>query len=518
MLFIREIIDSYERFLMNAPLTFLGVDIGAESGRLMAGSWDGHTITLEEQHRFSNGAVPIGQTLRWDLLHLWQQIQDSLSAAARSYGSSVRSIGVDTWALDYVLLSKSGEWLGLPYSYRDLRTSGVVEELIERLGRERIFSESGTQFMEINTLCQLVAAQKQTPELLEQARKFLMIPDWIHWALCGAEVCEFTNATTTQFVNPLTRQWSTALLDDLGIPTHFLPEIIQPGTHLGSLRSSLSKTSGLSGIPVIAPATHDTGSAVVGVPTLKTGSASWAYISSGTWSLVGVELPNAALGEAVQRYNFTNEGGVDGTYRLLKNVMGMWLIQQLRLAFVAAGHSYDYAHLVQLAAHAEPFRSLINPDHVRFLRPTNMVEEVQDFCRESGQLVPETPGQLVRCVLEGLALAYRRVLSQIEEITGEAIEVIHIVGGGGRNALLNQFTADASQKVVIAGPVEATVLGNVLFQAKASGEISTLQELRTVVRDSFEHEMREFPPDSKQVAQWNDAFVRWLDLLKPNSR
>ncbi|MEY2598017.1 MAG: Rhamnulokinase [Verrucomicrobiota bacterium] len=494
---------------MNSPLTFLGVDIGAESGRLMAGLWDGSKITLLEQHRFPNSPVALHQSLRWDLLHLWKNIQDSLSLAARHFGSQVRSIGVDTWGVDYVLMDARGEWLGIPHAYRDVRTRGLVEEVLSILPRETIFAESGTQFLEINTLYQLLAAHRADPALLENARRLLMIPDWIHWALCGSTCSEFSNATTTQLVHPKTRSWSTSLLDRLGMPSHFLPPIVLPGSPLGTLLPEVAHASGLAQIPVIAPGTHDTASAVAAVPTKLTGSPRWAYISSGTWSLIGTEVPEAILTRPVQDTNFTNEGGVDGTYRLLRNSMGMWLIQQLRKALAQNGHAYDYAELVQLAAHADPFRSLIDPDDPRLLRPTDFIPLLQSLCRETQQPIPESPGALVRCILESLALRYRQVIGWIESITGTPIEVIHIVGGGSRNTLLNQFTADATGRPVIAGPVEATALGNVLVQGRACGEIDSLQDLRQVVSDSFHHEMREFLPCSSQRSPWDSAAHAW---------
>ncbi len=497
---------------MRHSLNYLAVDIGAESGRLMAGHWQGSSISLQEIHRFSNGTIPVGGTLRWDLLQLWRQIQNGLQKAAHSMDGSVQSIGVDTWGVDYVLLSRTGEWLGLPYAYRDRRTHGLVEEILSIIPREVVFQESGTQFLEINTLCQLLAAQRQTPELLAQAKSLLLIPDWIHWALCGAEVCEFTNASTTQFVHPVTRQWSRGLLDRLGIPSHFLPEIVQPGTSLGLVREEVGSSTGLPSIPVIAPATHDTGSAIAAIPTDRTGSSNWAYISSGTWSLVGAEVSHAQLGEAALRHNFTNEGGVDGTYRLLKNVMGMWLLQQLRTAFAQAGSPYDYASLVQLAAQAPALRSFIHPDDSRFLRPTAMIQTIQAFCRESKQPIPETPGALARCVLESLALRYRQVLAQLHEITGQRPEIVHIVGGGSRNTLLNQFTADACGLSVVAGPVEATALGNILLQARASQEINSLADIRSVVRHSCNSEIETFHPTRNNADAWQNAYQHWVQL------
>jgi rhamnulokinase len=488
---------------------YLCVDIGAESGRIMAGTWDGKKLGLGEIHRFSNAPVSMGGTLRWDLVGLWKGVVEGLRRAHAQRGEAICSVGVDTWALDYVLQDARGEWLGLPYCYRDARTSGLVEELCRRIPRAEIFAETGLQFMEINTLCQLWAMQRGNPALLETARKFLMIPDWIHAALSGVEACEFTNATTTQFLNPLTRRWSESLLQRLEIPTHFLPDLIGPGTLLGPLRAPVASETGLSNVNVIAPATHDTASAVVAVPTRHTGKSNWAYLSSGTWSLLGVEIPQAQLSETVLRLNFTNEGGVDGTYRLLRNIMGMWLLQGLRRAFQQRNGDRDYASMVQLAAEAPPLRSLVDPDAPEFLRAPDMVDAIQTACQLRGEPIPDTEGQLVRCVLESLALRYRQVVEWLEEITGTPIEVVHIVGGGSRNALLNQFTANACNRPVIAGPVETTALGNLLWQARTDGEMGSLAEARDVVRSAFAGDIREFTPQRENLAQWEAAHARW---------
>lgn len=493
--------------------TYLGVDLGAESGRVMAGYWDGRRIRLEEIHRFANGPVPVGDTLKWDLLHLWKEVREGLQLAGRNC-TQIRSVGVDAWGVDYVLQDKKDEWLGLPFCYRDPRTKGLVEELCSLLKREEIFEASGIQFMEINTLVQLLAAQRNHPHLLAQAHRLLMIGDWLHWALCGAAFCEFTNATTTQFLNPRTRRWSHELLDQLGVPSHFLPDVIDPGTDLGVLRTELAEFNGLGGVRVSAPATHDTGSAVVGVPATNQGRGRWAYISSGTWSLMGVEIAEANLSQEALHLNFTNEGGVDGTYRLLKNIVGMWLFQQLKRGFEKVGSTKSYGELVELAAQAPPLRSVIDPDAACFIRPPSMAAAIQEYCRETWQPVPESEGALVRCVLESLALRYREVLRSLETITGEKVAAIHIVGGGSRNALLNQFAADACQRPVIAGPVEATALGNVLFQAKSCGELGSLADIRAVIRDSFSHEMREFYPQSESLALWESTAARWEQLKK----
>lgn len=491
---------------------YLGVDLGAESGRVMAGLWDGNQIRLEELHRFPNGPVALAGTLRWDVLRLWAEIQNGLALAAKRFGKAVASVGVDTWGVDYVLLSKTGELLGQPFHYRDARTRGMFDYAFSRVPRAEIFAQTGLQFMELNTLYQLLALHRQSPEILEAADCLLMMPDFINWCLCGERKAEFTEATTTQFFNPTNRAWAVDLLQQFGLPAHMLPEVIPPGTRLGELRASVAGVTGLERINVIAPATHDTGSAVAAVPTASTGKPNWAYISSGTWSLMGVELSGALLTDRVLECNLTNEGGVNFTYRLLKNIMGLWLVQQCRRAFETRGSNHDYAALVRLAAEAPPLRSLVDPDDARFLNPPDMTKAIQDFCQETGQPVPDSEGALVRCALESLALKYQLVLSWLEELAGQHIGVIHVVGGGSRNALLNQFTANACERPVLAGPVEATVLGNLLTQVRAHGEIVSLEELRGIVRASSG--LQEFQPESAAIGAWQEARGRFSKLCR----
>jgi rhamnulokinase len=485
---------------------YLGVDLGAESGRVMAGLWDGKRMRLEEAHRFTNAGVEIGATLRWDVLRLWAEIQNGLAAAARGSGE-VRSIGVDTWGVDFVLLSKHDELLGQPYHYRDRRTNGVMERAFSKVSRKRIFAETGLQFMQINTLYQLLALRGESPDLLEAADCLLMLPDFFNWCLCGIKAAEFTNATTTQFFHPIKRTWSVDLLKNLGLPTKILPKVVKPGKRLGRLRQEISARTGLTRIPIVAPATHDTASAVAAVPTMQSEPGTWAYLSSGTWSLMGIEVRQAQLSPEVVSYNLTNEGGVDGTYRLLKNIIGLWLVQQCKRSFEAKGKKVEYAKLVQLAKRARPLRSIIDPDAARFLNPADMPSAMEDFCRETDQPVPGSQGELVRCALESLALRYSTMLDCLENIGGKRIEVIHIVGGGSKNDLLNQFTADACGRPVIAGPVEATVLGNVLMQARAAGEVGSLSELRAVVRESCEP--RTFEPKRASAGRWAEARARF---------
>jgi rhamnulokinase len=487
---------------------YLAIDLGAESGRVIAGLWNGKTLKLEELHRFPNGPVLIGNTLRWDVLRLWNEIQNGLALAAKKHGQAIVTVGADTWGVDFVLLNKRDEMLGQPFAYRDARTNGIMEKAFKIVPRAEIFAQTGLQFMQFNTLFQLLALQRTSPDLLDAADVLLTMPDFLHWCLCGSRVVEFTNGSTTQCLHALKRDWATGLLRKFGLPTRIFPEIVPPGTKLGVLRPSLAAKTGLGKVRVVAPPTHDTGSAVAGVPTANTGKANWAYISSGTWSLMGVEVQRASLTPRTAELNLTNEGGVDGTYRLLKNIMGLWLVQQCKRSFDAAGRKFEYAELAKLAAGAKPLRSLVNPDDARFLNPPDMPKAIQSFCRETGQPVPKTEGELVRCAYESLALKYREVLGWLEELTGESIEVIHIVGGGSQSTVLNQFAADACQRPVVTGPVEATAMGNLLVQVRASGELSSLAEMRDVIRKSSD--VGRFEP--KQSAAWQEGIARFQNL------
>jgi rhamnulokinase len=488
--------------------SYLAVDLGAESGRVVAGLFDGSKIQLQELHRFRNGPVSVGGTLRWDLVNLWREIQLGIAKAGSEFGHSIRSIGVDTWGVDYVLLNKNEELLGLPYCYRDPRTNGLMNHTFTNVPKEEIFAQTGLQFMEINTLYQLVAMNQQDPELMQQAATFLMIPDFINWLLSGSKVVEFTNATTTQCLHATNRDWAYDLLNKLELPVDMFPEVVTPGTKLGTMREDVARQAGVSRFDVIAPPTHDTGSAVVACPTELSGTAKWAYISSGTWSLMGVEVPDAILTEDAMKLNVTNEGGVDGTYRLLKNIMGLWLVQQCKVSFERKGNNLDYSRLTELANDAPAFRSIFDCDDSRFLSPDDMPSAIASWCRETNQPEPETEGQFIRSCLESLAIKYGRVLRGLQQLTGEKIEVLHIVGGGTKNELLNQFTSNACCCPVVTGPVEATALGNVLIQARTCGEISTLDEIRTVVRESSD--LDRYEPRDKD--QWQSADGRLSEL------
>jgi rhamnulokinase len=491
-----------------AESVYLAVDLGAESGRVMAGTWNGRTLGIQEVHRFSNGPVQIADSIRWDVLRLWSEIQIGLRRAAEQYGDRIVSVGVDSWGVDFVLLSPHDEILGQPYHYRDARNRGMMAKAFQRVPRADIFAQTGLQFMELNTLYQLLAVQEKTPELLDGADRLLLIPDFFHWCLCGSKVVEFTNGTTSQCLHPLRRNWATEMLQRLGLPIGMFPDIVTPGQKLGRLRPSVSESTRLGNLQVIAPPTHDTASAVAGTPSASTGKTDWAYVSSGTWSLIGVETQEASLSHRTLELNLTNEGGLDGTYRLLKNVMGLWLVQQCKRSLDATGRTISYSELQELAAKAAPLRSLVDPDDSRFLNPADMPAAIQGFCRETGQPVPQSEGELIRCALESLALKYRVVLGWLEELTGNRIETLHIIGGGAQNRLLNQMTADACQRRVITGPVEATTFGNLLVQIRASGELSSLSEIRDVVRGSCAVAYYE-PAISPQ---WQEAIDRFRGL------
>ncbi|MCA9092965.1 MAG: rhamnulokinase [Planctomycetaceae bacterium] len=492
-----------------ATQCYLGVDLGAESGRVMAGLFDGSTIRVEQVNRFPTGGMIFGDTMRWDVLRIWTEILNGLAAGGAQYRDEVRSVGVDTWGVDYALFTDRMEMLGNPYHYRDIRTQGLLDEVLQRVSRQEIFSATGLQFMELNTLYQLVAHHRQHPGICKLAKRFLMMPDLFHWLMSGSEVVEFTNATTTQFFNAQTGTWAYDLLKKLDLSTEMFGEVVSPGTNLGKLRPHIVKQHGVPNIDVVAPATHDTGSAVVGVPTQLTGTSGWAYISSGTWSLMGVEVRSAVLTPRALELNVTNEGGVDGTYRLLKNIMGLWLVQECRRSFERKGKSLDYATLVQMAEASTPFRSLVNPDDHDFLAPPDMATAFANWCSSRAQPAPSTEGEFIRCALESLALKYRIVLEYLEELTGTKIEVIHVVGGGCQNQLLNQFTANACGRPVIAGPAEATVLGNLMVQARSAGEVGSLQEIRDVIRRSSE--LLTYTP--QDTPAWEAALQRFRGLI-----
>ena len=494
-----------------AVKNLLALDLGAESGRAILGRFDGARLELSEKHRFANTPIAVpGQgaqaSLHWDVLRLWSDVRAGVVRAAREEPVKLDGIGLDTWGVDFGLLDRRGQLISSPYHYRDNRTDGMVEEAFQRVPREQIFAQTGIQFMQINSLYQLFSMVIQRAPALEIAHTFLTIPDLFNYWLTGTIACEFTNATTTQCYNPRLHTWADPLLAGLGIPREIFPEVIQPGTTIGPLHKLLADEIGGPAM-VIAPAVHDTGSAVAAVPASAPG---FAWISSGTWSIVGIELPEPVINAQSLANNFTNEGGVSGTMRFCKNVMGLWLVQECRRTWRAAGEEHSYADLVEMAKTAPALRSLVDPDDGDFLKPGDMPSRIQAYCRRTGQPVPESKAAIIRCALESIALKYRWVLDRIEEMTGKPMDTIHIVGGGTQNLLLNQFTADATGKTVITGPVEATAAGNILMQAVALDLLGSIWDAREVVRQSFETHTYEPAPS----AAWQDGYQRLQALIK----
>lgn len=477
---------------------YLAFDLGAESGRAILAHLSSGVITTEEVYRFANEPVEDGGSLHWDVRRLWVDVRETLSRLGEV---ELSGIGVDAWGVDYALLGEHGELLLNPYHYRDKRTDGVMELVFEKLSREDIYRETGIQFMPINTLYQLFAAKRDTPDLLRAARTLLMIPDLFHYWLTGNAVCEFTNATTTQMVNAEKHAWSRSVMEKLELPVDLPAEIVEPGTRVGNLSEKVTVSETLRGTPVIAPATHDTGSAVAAVAA-RDGTA---LISSGTWSLLGTELDAPLITDEALRLNFTNEGGVCGTTRFLKNVMGLWMLQCCRSSWTSQGRVYDYRELMYLASREPEFGQLVDPDDESFLHPADMPRAIDEFCERTQQPTPKSPGAYARTILESLAFKYRQVIGDLERLTREPIHQIRIIGGGSKNRLLNQFAADATGRVVLAGPAEATALGNVAMQILATGAGSSLSEVRAMVDRSFPTES--FEP--RETGKWERHAARF---------
>jgi rhamnulokinase len=477
---------------------YLAFDFGAESGRAVLAHLQSGILTTEEVHRFPNEPIECGGSLRWDVARLWLEVRKAL---ARVDEVELAGIGVDAWGVDYALLGERGELLENPYHYRDRRNEGVMEEVLEKVGKEEIYQATGIQFMPINTLYQLFAARRDTPEVIAAAKRLLTIPDLFNYWLTGNAVCEFTNATTTQMVDPVKRAWAARLMQRLQLPSQLPAPIVEPGSILGTLLPDIAGHTSLAGTNVIAPACHDTGSAVAAI-SARDGTA---FLSSGTWSLLGTELDSPVITPDALRLNFTNEGGVNGTTRLLKNVMGLWMVQGCRHSWAAQGHSYDYAELTRLASEETSFGHLVDPDDESFLHPTDMLAAIDGFCSRTHQSTPKGAGAYVRAVLESLAFKYRMVLRNLEQVTGRHIEQIRIVGGGSNNRVLNQLTADATGRRVLAGPGEATALGNVAIQILATGEATSLREVRAIVERSFPTEVF----DPLETDKWDQHAERF---------
>jgi rhamnulokinase len=481
--------------------SYLAVDLGAESGRVMLGSLAQDRLSLQELHRFPNQPVRLPTGLYWDTFRLFHEIQHGLALAGRT--SAIDGIGVDTWGVDFALLGRDGALVDNPRHYRDPRTNGILERAFAVVPRERIFAQTGIQFMQFNTLFQLYAMKLAGDPALQTAERLLFMPDLLNYFLTGERVAELSIASTSQFYNPLERRWAAELFTDLGLPSRILPGIVPPGTRLGPLLPHLAEATGLADAPVFATCGHDTASAVAAVPAER---ENWCYISSGTWSLMGVELAEPVVNQHSLDLNFTNEIGFGGSVRFLKNIAGLWLLQECRRAWALDGREFGYAELAQMAADTAPFPAILDPD--AFLEPGGMPAKIAAHCQARGQRSPSTPAETCRAILESLALRYRQVLESLEAVLGRRLDVIHIVGGGSRNQVLNQFVADATGRTVLAGPAEATALGNILVQAIGSGALAGHREARQLIRRSFPLEVYEPHPQ----ADWDAAYARFCAL------
>ncbi len=487
----------------SAASTFLAFDLGAESGRGILGRWNSGRLSIEEISRFPNEPVFYNGGLHWDVPRLWLEMRTTLRSISAHGVHRLDGVGVDTWGVDYALLGENGALLENPFHYRDARTDGVMDRALNLLSPELVYSTTGIQFLPFNTLYQLYAAQLGTPRLLEAAQHLVTVPDLFYFWLTGKIACELTSASTTQFLDVHKREWSVEILRKLGIPTHFLAPLVEAGSIAGNLLPEVTEGQpALSDTPVIVPACHDTGSAFAAVHSGK----KVALISSGTWSLLGTELPSPIVTDEARHLNFTNEGGVGGTVRLLKNITGLWLLERCRRDWHSEGDRHVYEDLLSQAAAERPLQYLIDPDDSSFVLPKNMPQAIAAFCRKTGQSIPDGPGAVTRAVLESLALKYRQVLESLERLVGTTFQEIRVVGGGSRNDLLNQFTADATGRRVLAGPVEATALGNLAMQMLATRAIGSLAEAREIIAACFPSRL--FEP--KETRGWERAYDRFL--------
>lgn len=492
---------------MNA-LNVLGIDLGASSGRAMLGTLEGKKLTIREIHRFLNEPVTLCGRFVWDMPRLFHEIKQALLKLSRS-GETVDAIGIDTWGVDFGLLDKNGHLLGLPVHYRDARTNGIPEKVRAIIPDEELFARTGIAFNSFNTLYQLYAMKEEGDPALESAQDLLFLPDLLAYFLTGKKGTEYTIASTSQLLDPFKRDWDRELMEKLGIPAHIFGEVKLPGTVRGTLLPEIAKECGVAEIPVIAIGGHDTASAVAAVPAQE---KDFAYISSGTWSLLGAEVQEPLCTEGVMKANYTNEGGVDGSIRLLKNIMGLWIIQECKREWDRRGSETSFGELVELSMQAPAFKAILDVDDACFLAPGDMPARIQAYCAKSGQPVPEGKGEISRVIYESLALKYRWAIERLEEdMLKKPIEALHIVGGGSKNALLNRFTAEAIKRPVIAGPDEGTIIGNLLVQAQALGAISGIRELREVVENSFP--TKTFLPETDGKA-WDEAYQRYLKVCE----
>lgn len=482
----------------------LAFDFGASSGRAIIGCFDGDKITLEEVHRFSNDPVSVGGTVYWDVLRLFYEIKQGIIKAKIAGGFD--SIGIDTWGVDFGLIDSEGKLMENPVHYRDARTAGLVDEAFKTMPKEKLYGITGIQFMELNTLFQLIALKKYRPWMLERADKMLFMPDLFGYMLTGKMCAEYSIASTSQLIDLDKRTWSKEILDAFGIKESVFAPLVQPGTVLGELSKEICEECGVDPVPVISVCGHDTQSAITSVPCED---GDFAFLSSGTWSLFGTELDKPIVNETSMNINITNEGGFDGSTGFLKNIIGLWLIQESRRQWKREGKEYSYADLEKLALAAEPFKCFIDPDAPEFVPHGNIPERVREFCRKTGQYVPETVGEIMRCIYESLAMKYRLTFEKLRECTERDYPVIHVIGGGTKDGLLCQMTANSCDRTVKAGPIEATVMGNVAVQLMSDGSVKNIGQARKIVADSSE--LKTFEP--KDTDKWAEAYEDFLKII-----
>lgn len=484
----------------------LAFDYGASSGRAILGSFDGEKLVLKEIHRFSNDPVVVGDSMYWDILRLYHELKQGILTGRNETGGNVDSIGIDTWGVDFGLLDKDDVLLGNPFHYRDSRTDGMIGEALKKVSRERIYNDTGIAFQKFNTIYQLLSMVINKSSLLENAETLLFIPDLLTFFLTGNKACEYTVASTSQMLQAGRGTWAYDLLNELGIPVKILPDITEPCTRAGTIRQSVKDELGVGDIPVISVASHDTASAVIAAPLE---SSNDAYISSGTWSLLGTEREKPVVNEKTMKLNYTNEGGIDRTARLLVNIMGLWVYQECRRAWRKQGIEISYDEMDALADAAKPFQAFIDVDCDTFYSPGNMPGKVVDYCRKTGQSLSSDRGSIIRTVMESLAMKYRSAVEGLEEIIEEKIPALHIVGGGCKNRMLSEYTANVLNRPVTAGPVEATAIGNIMAQLIALKEVKDLNEAREVVKRSFPTEI--YQPQNAEA--WDEAYNRYKNII-----
>jgi len=491
---------------MEKAINCIAFDLGASGGKVILGVFDGNRISLSEIYRFSNNPILLADHIYWDFLHLFEEVKKGLQLAFKVTDGRIASIGLDTWGVDCTFLDKHDHLIENPYSYRDPRTNGMMEKAFQKMPRKEIYERTGVQFMQINTLFQLISMIEEDPRALDNVGTFLMIPDLFNYFLTGKKYCEFTNATTTQFYDPLTNRWNEPILQAMGISPSIFPPIIQPGTVIGDLSSWLCEELGVGPIPVTAVATHDTSSAVSAVPFIE---KDCAFLSSGTWSLLGSEETSPVINKSGMEHNFSCYGGACGTWLVWKNIQALWLLQECMRVWSESGKDYSHEDIILMASQAKPFGSIIDTDDLVFLTPGDFPKRIAEYCHRTNQPPPENDGAMARCILESLALKYRYTFEHLEDVVGKKPDQLYVIGGGSRNWLLNQFTAEALGLPVRAGPAEATSIGNISIQLMALNELDCLADSRDIIRASFETATFE----SCKTDPWEEAYIKYIEII-----